>query len=99
MARTSRSQLIGKITDYTEDLLRNLPWQKIILFILILTITIGLSGCQSEVVKDLKNTIHAFSQVPHQLDKAFTSILGSLNDIGGALAKQISNIVGRMTGR
>ena len=43
--------------------MRSLPWQKIILSILFLTILIGLSSCQSDskVVKDLKNTIDDFT--------------------------------------
>ena len=76
-----------------------LPWRKIILFILIITILIGSSGCQSRAGKALDNTLDAFSQVPHRLVQVFTNLMGGLSDIGGALAEQVKNIVQGMTKR
>jgi hypothetical protein len=79
--------------------MRNLPWQKIILSFLILTIIIGSSGCQSRLGKSLDNTIDAFAKVPDQILMALANLMGGLSDIGGALADQISNIIRNMTGR
>lgn len=81
--------------------MRSLPWQKIILSILFLTILIGLTGCQSDskLVQDLKNTIDAFAQIPAHLAKAVVNLMGSIGDIGGALGEQIKNIIQGMTGR
>jgi len=82
-----------------EEYMRSLPWRKIILTILILAILIVSSGCQSKVAKDLKNSFDTLSQVPDHLGKAISNIFSGLGDIGGALADQISNIIGNMTGR
>jgi hypothetical protein len=79
--------------------MRNKPWQIIILSILILTILIGSSGCTSNVVKSLENGFDTLAHVPDHIGNIISGILGGLGDIGGALADQISNIVGGMTGR
>ena len=86
-------------TRFIEVLMRNLPWQKIILFILILSILIVSSGCQSKLAKNLENSFDAFSHAPDKLVGVFTDLLGGLSDIGGALIQQIKNIVGGMRGR
>jgi len=79
--------------------MRSLPWRKIILTILILAILIGSSGCTSKVAKDLKNSFDTLSQVPDHLGQAISNILSGVGDIGGALADQVSKIIGNMTGR
>jgi hypothetical protein len=78
--------------------MRKLPWQKIILTILVLTILIGASGCQSKIVKDLGNSMHAFTQVGGNLERVVTNLMSGLSNIGGALADQVNNIVQGMTG-
>ncbi len=79
--------------------MRNLPWQKIILSILLLTILIGIPGCQSGLAKGVENSFKTLSQVPDRVGNVISNIMGSLSDIGGALADQISRIIGNMTGR
>ena len=79
--------------------MRYLPWQKIILSILILAILIGASGCQSKLARDVEKTLDSFSHVPDHVGNIFSKILGGLSDIGGALADQVSKIIGNMTGR
>ena len=78
--------------------MRNKPWQIIILSILILAILIGLSGCTSKVVKNLENGFDTLTHVPDHIGNIVSGLLSGLSDIGGALADQISNIVGGMTG-
>ena len=82
-----------------EVTVRYLPWQKIILSIFILAILIGASGCQSKLAKDVENTLDSFSQIPDHVGNIFSKVLGSLSDIGGALADQVNKIIGNMTGR
>ena len=79
--------------------MRNLPWQKIIIFILFLTILVGITGCQSNIAKDLDNFIHSFAHAPDHLARIVTNLMGGLNNIGDALADQVKNIVQGMTGR
>ena len=81
--------------------MHNLSWKKIILSILILTILIGSSGCQSDspVAKDIKNTIDAFAQIPDKIGRGITNLISGIGDIGGALTESIRNIVGGMTGK
>lgn len=78
--------------------MRKLPWQKIILTILILIILIVASGCQSKVVKDLGNNMHGFTQVGSNLERMVANLMSGLSNIGGALADQVNNIVRGMTG-
>jgi phage-related protein len=82
-----------------EVTVRYLPWQKIILSIFILAMLIGASGCQSNLAKAVENTLDSFSQIPDHVGNIFSDVLGSLSDIGGALADQVSKIIGNMTGR
>lgn len=79
--------------------MRGIPWNKIIFSVLILTLLIGLSSCNSDskVVKDLKTTIDEFAKLPQRLVLALTNLMGGLRDIGGALAEQVRNIVQGMT--
>jgi hypothetical protein len=79
--------------------MRKLPWQKIIFFILILAILVGISGCQSNLAKDLDNLINSFAHAPDHLVRIVTNLMGGLSNIGGALADQVKNIVQGMTGR
>ena len=79
--------------------MRNLPWQKIILLILILTIAIGLTGCQSKLAKSIGNSFEKLSQVPDHLVQGISNLLSGIGDVGGALADSIKNVIGNMTGR
>jgi hypothetical protein len=79
--------------------MQNFPWQKIILSILILAIMIGVSGCQSKPFKGTEDFINSFARAPDILGRIVTDLLGGLRNIGGALADQISNIVGGMIER
>jgi hypothetical protein len=79
--------------------MRNLPWQKIILSVLLLTILIGIPGCQSSLAKGVEHTFNTLSHLPDHVGNVIANIMGGLSDIGGALADQISRIIGNMTGR
>jgi hypothetical protein len=79
--------------------MRTLPWQKIIFFLLILVILFGISGCQSNIAKDLDNFFHSFAHAPDHLARVVTNLMGGLSNIGDALADQVKNIVQGMTGR
>jgi predicted PurR-regulated permease PerM len=72
-------------------------WWKITLIILTITILLGLSGCQ--VIEGMENTADEFSQIPDRLEQAVFNLLAGIRNIGGALADQIRNIIGNMTGR
>lgn len=78
--------------------MQTLPWQKIILLILALTIVIGLSGCQSKLAKGVENSFEALKQVPDRLVQGISNVLGGIGDVGGALADSIKNVIGNMTG-
>jgi hypothetical protein len=80
-----------------EKVMRRLPWRKIILSLLLLTIIIGLYGCQ--LGKNLDNTVREFSTIPDRIAQGFTNLMGSVSGIGSALADSIGNIVNGMTGR
>jgi len=79
--------------------MRELHWKRIILIFLILVILIGITGCQSNLAKDLDNFIHSFAHAPDHLARIVTSLMGDLSNIGDALADQVKNIVQGMTGR
>jgi hypothetical protein len=79
--------------------MKNLPCKKIILFILVVTILVAASGCQSKLGKDVERSIHEFSHAPDRLGNIFTKIMGGLSDIGAALADSVSRMIGNMTGR
>jgi hypothetical protein len=80
-------------------IVRNFPWKKILLFILIMMIIFGSSACQSKLAKNIENTLKAFSQVPDHLGNIFIKIMGGLSDIGQALADQVGRIISNLTGR
>ena len=79
--------------------MRELPWKRIILFLLLLVILIGITGCQSTLAKDLDNFIHSFTHAPDHVARVVTNLMGGLSNIGDALADQVKNIVQGMTGR
>jgi hypothetical protein len=83
------------------QIVKYVPWNKLILSLLILAIVIVSSGCQAgtEVKKSLQHTIDEFARLPQRLVHALTNLLSGLGDIGGALAEQIGNIIQNMTGR
>jgi len=83
---------------FQKNLMRKLPWQKIILSILVLTILIVVSGCQSKIVKDVGNSMNGFTQVGSNLEKVITNLMSGMGNIGQALADHVNNIVKGMTG-
>ena len=72
-------------------------WRKIILFVLILTILLGASGCWGS--NNQGNTKRELTTLPDRIVNAFTNLLGGLRDIGGALANQMGNMVKNIIGR
>lgn len=79
--------------------MEHLPWKKILLCILIITIIIGISACQSKLGKGIGNFFDTLSQMPDHVGDIFTKIMGGLSDIGAALAEQVNRIIGNMTNR
>jgi hypothetical protein len=78
--------------------MRKSPWLKIILTLLVLTILIGISGCQSKIVNDFGNSMHGFTHVGRDLGRVVTDLMSGLSNIGGALADQVNNIFRGMSG-
>jgi predicted PurR-regulated permease PerM len=77
--------------------MQRLTWRKIFIIMLLLTILIGLSGCQA--AKNLDSFTHEISTIPDRIGQALVNLLGSISDIGSALASQVGNIVKNFTGR
>ena len=77
--------------------MRNHPWLIVILIILVLATLFGASGCQSKVGKELGDSIHSFTQIGANLERAVSNMMNGLNNIGGALADQVNNIIRGMT--
>jgi hypothetical protein len=88
------------LSKFVEEMMKGIPWKKIILSALILTFLVGSSGCQAgtQAVKNLEKAIDEIGNIPQRLAQVVGNIMGGIGDIGGALADQIGNIIGGMTG-